>query len=44
MKMETFAGRVTILNDATKNNLHLNRCSNQVFISNNKLTNDPCSL
>jgi len=32
--METFASHVTILNDATKNNLHLNRCSNEVFISN----------
>jgi AraC family transcriptional regulator len=34
MKTETFASDVTILNDVTKNNLHLNRCNNQVFISN----------
>ena len=34
MKTETFAKRATILNDITKNDLHVDRCNNQVFISN----------
>ena len=34
MKAETFARRVAILNDITKSGLDVERCNNQVFISN----------
>jgi len=34
MKVETFARRVAILNDITKSGLDVERCNNQVFISN----------
>ncbi|MGH2648451.1 MAG: helix-turn-helix domain-containing protein [Ginsengibacter sp.] len=33
MKAETFAGNASILNDATKDALDLNRCNNQVYVS-----------
>jgi hypothetical protein len=34
MKTETFASRVSILDDITKSDLDVSRCNNEVFISN----------